>query len=309
MMRFVKETLLKDWRLKITSILLALILWQFVRGDAGAERVITIPLEAQIPRDMEITNERPTSVDVTLRGAVSNMWLGQPIPTCLVDLRGASQGEHVVPLMPDNVQIPRASGIEVLKVNPARVTLFLESTMSREVPILVPVHGEPARGYEFYSKTIKPASVVITGPRSHLERVREVSTEAVSLNDLKQFTRMFVSLNIRDAMVRASISSPIEVDIQVGPLRKVFTMQLPVLTADSSFTTVPHEISVQLLVPPDFDTSLIPPALRAMAMTPNPEKLPCREKLDVRFVGKLDPGVTIKDIEPNEVYVRKAGKR
>jgi len=93
MKRFFQELLLENWSLKLTAVLLSLILWLFVRGEPGPERVVAVPLEVLLPRQMEITNQRPTSVEVTMRGAAfSNMLFSQPLPTCIIDLQDAKEG-------------------------------------------------------------------------------------------------------------------------------------------------------------------------------------------------------------------------
>ena len=156
MKRFAKEYLLENWTLKATSLLLALILWLFVRGEPGGpERVVSVPLEVQLPRLMEITNERPNTVEVTLRGAM-NTWFNQPLPTCVVDLQGYGEGRHVIPLTPETVRTAKGSGIEVMQVTPARVTLVLERTISREVPITVPVAGSLLTATSFTENSCGP---------------------------------------------------------------------------------------------------------------------------------------------------------
>src|SRR5512143_3534125 len=142
MKRFIAEYVLENWSLKMTALLLSLVLWMFVRGEPGPERVVAVPLEVQLSRNMEITNQRPTSVEVTMRGAAfSNMLFNQPLPTCIIDLQGLKQGRHVITLNTENIRIPKGSGIEVLQVNPARVTVVLEQTVSKEVPITIPIRG------------------------------------------------------------------------------------------------------------------------------------------------------------------------
>ncbi len=216
----IQEYLLQNWTLKVTAILLSFVLWLFVRGEPGPERVVPgVPLEVEVPRQMEITNKHPTSVEVTLRGmAFSDLWLSQPIPTtCMIDLSEAKEGEHVIILTPENVKIPKGSGIEVTQVNPARVDLVLEATMSKEVPITVPVRGEPSHGFEIYGRSSTPSAVIITGPRSHIDPVREISTEVVSIKGQKQPVRVFVGLDIKDNWVRTSLANPVQVDILIGP--------------------------------------------------------------------------------------------
>ncbi len=309
MKRLIQEYLLENWSLKLTAILLSLVLWLFVRGEPGPERVVAVPLEVQVPRHMEIINERPTSVEVTMRGAAfSNMWFSQPLPTCIIDLQGSQEGEHAINLTPENVKVPKGSGIEVLQVNPARVTLVLEKTISKEVPISVPVRGEPARGFEIYGRFSRPASTIVTGPRSHIDPLREISTESISINGLKQSARFYVSLNIKDNAVRTSAANPVQVDIQIGPRRKMLTVaQVPVATDDPAYAASPRHIAVQVIGPADSVENLTPLDFSAVVPTKGLEtsKLPVRAKPQVRIVNNPAGIIAVKEVTPAEVTVRK----
>ena len=313
MKRFIKEYVLENWSLKATAVLLSLIIWLFVRGEPGPERVVSVPLEVQVPRQMEITHERPTSVEVTMRGAAfSSMWFSQPLPTCVVDLQGANEGEHVITLTPENVKTSKGSGIEVLQVNPARVTLVLEQTASKEVPIVVPVRGEPASGFDVYGRFSKPPTIVITGPRSRIEPVREIPAEAVSISGQKQPVRFFVALNIKDNAIRTPLNNPVQVDIQIGPRRKLFTVaQVPVVTDDPTYMISPKQIAVQVLAPADSAAELAPADFRAFVSTKNLNAAPpVKTKPQVGIVNnKLSGDVIIKDVYPSEVVIRKDKKR
>jgi len=314
MRRLIHEYILENWSLKLTALLLALMLWMIVRSEPGLERVIRgVPLEIQLPRHMEITKEEPTSVEVTVRGAaLSDLILSQPVPTtCLIDLSGAAEGEHVITLTPENVRISKGSGIEVIQVNPARVTMMLERTVSKEVPITVPVRGELARGFEIYARISKPASTIITGPRSHIEPVREIPTEVVSISEQKQSTRFFVGLNIKDNFIRTSTPTPIQVDIQVGPRRRVFTIgQIPLTMDDDTYTTVPKQVSVQVIAPPMIAEELTPSDFRAFVSARGVEaaKLPAKMKPAVTILNNPGNTIAMKEVWPAEVSVQKKKK-
>jgi YbbR domain-containing protein len=314
MMRFIKNLLLENWNLKTTALLLALILWLFVRGEPGAITVVDVPLEIQVPPSMEITNERPATIEVTMRGtALSKTWFGrQPLPSCIIDLQGAQEGEHVTSLTPDNIKVPAGSGIEVLQVNPTRITLVLERTISKEVPIVVPVLDEPPRGFEIYSKTSIPPSVVITGPRSHVDPVEEISTEAVSLSNLKESARFSVNLDFNSDSLRSSITGPVQVDVRIGPIRKLFTIaHVPVIPDDDSFAVTPKEISVQVLAPIESGGDIDAADFSAIVETENLDTsiLPVKATPTVKLTERLDENVVIRDIKPSGVSVDKASQR
>jgi YbbR domain-containing protein len=314
MRRILKEYVLENWSLKLTALLLATMLWLIVRSEPGLERVIRgVPLEVQLPRHMEITKEDPTSVEVTVRGAaLSDLFLSQPVPTtCLVDLSGAKEGEHVITLTPENVKISKGSGIEVMQVNPARVTLIMEQTVSKEVPITVPVRGEPFRGFEVYGRNSKPGTIIITGPRTHVEPVRDVSTEVIQINDQKQPVRAFVGLNIRDNFIRTSATNPIQVDVQIGPRRKLYTVgAVPVTIDNDTYAAAPKQISVQVVAPAQMPEDLTASDFRAFVNTRNMDlsKLPVKVKPVVTVLNNSGNTITVKEVWPTEVSLQKKKK-
>jgi YbbR domain-containing protein len=270
--------------------------------------VITVPLEVRIPQGMEITNERPSSVDVTVRGAVPGSWFGQAVPSCVIDMQAFGEGEHVVPLTPDNVRIPRASGLVVLKVNPARVSLVLEKTISKEVPVIVATRGSPAAGFDVYGKSASPNIILITGPRSHVDRIKEIATDPVSLAGQKQSIRTFANLNIRDNTVRSTPVGPIEVRVFLGVHREPVTIaRVPIRLDSDQYTATPARIAVELLVPTNYTGSLTANDVSATVATGTfaEDSLPARVKPEVKLVTSLDPAIIIEDVQPAEVTLRK----
>ena len=56
--------------LKGLSIAVAALLWLVISGQEIAERAIRVPLEySNLPRDLEMTGDTPTVVDVRVRGS------------------------------------------------------------------------------------------------------------------------------------------------------------------------------------------------------------------------------------------------
>jgi YbbR domain-containing protein len=315
MKRLIQEYILENWSLKTTAVLLAAILWLFVRGEPGPERIVPgVPLEVQVPRQMEVINKRPSNVEVTMRGsAFSDLWLSRTVPTtCVVDLSGAKEGEHVVTLTAENVRIPKGSGIEVIQVNPARVTLVLEATVSKEVPITIPILGEPLHGFEMYGRSSNPSSVILTGPRTRVNLIRDVSTEVISVKGQKQPVRAFVGLNIMDPSVRASTTNLVQVDIQIGTRLKQSTVPaVPLVIDDSSYVVSPRQVAIALMAPADASEELRPDNFQALVVTKNLDlsRLPARAVPRVSIVHNPSNIMTIKGVLPPEVTITKRKKK
>jgi YbbR domain-containing protein len=313
MKRFIKEFLLENWSLKATAILLSLILWLFVKGEPGPESVVRVPIQVLLPRQMESTNERPSMIEVTMRGAAfSSMWFGQPLPNCIINLQDKKEGEHLIPLSTDNIQVPKGSGIEVLQVNPAKVSITLQRTISKSIPITVPIQGAPAHGFEIYGKQIKPSSIIVTGPRSYIEPLRQVFTEPVSINGQKQSVRLFVDLNLKDSAIRTSPNNPVQIDIQIGPHRKIYTIsQIPVVVNNPDLATTPSQLSIKVEAPENLIPQLSPADFSVTIDTKNlnVNDTPVRVKPDIRLAKNWNGSVEIKEAIPSEVIVRPAARK
>jgi len=307
-MKSLREMLLANWGLKLTSIFLAFFLWLAVQGEPPAERVVTIPLEVVLPPDMEITGERPNTVDVTLRGSPSSMGLQQRLPTCRIDLQDQGEGIHVETLTPENVRLPRTSGIMVVSIRPARVRLVLERTISREIPIRV-TRGDPPLTLEVYGVSVTPPTATIIGPRSHVERVREVRTESVPLSNQKESFRTLVRLAVEDSLIHVEPMGPVEVAVQLGVRRQLHTVTRVPLTADDpEVTVIPSRVTVSVLMPATTERTLGAADLDARVTTRGvgPGLKSFQAKPEVKLKVPAGPGVSIMEIKPAEVTVRRA---
>ena len=308
MKQFLRGFFLGDWQLKTASLFIALTLWLFVRGEPGHERVIAVQLEVRKPQQMETISQLPSSVEVTMRGSsVSNAWSSQLPPTCIVDLQNAAEGEHVVTLSPDNIRISQRGGIEILRIAPARLTIILEATVSKEVPIVVPIDGGPPKGFEIYNQIIQPSSVILTGARSRVVPITEVETLPIALEEQRKPGRFFVNLNLQDSSIRSSEESPVQVQIAIGPVRKLHTIdKIPVTVEGGEYSFAPEQVSVQVLAPPEYIESISADDFKAVVRSGafDPTQFPSLGKLTVQMLKGSDGATVIKAITPPEITIK-----
>src|SRR5215475_12243872 len=163
-MQSAKHLLVNNWPLKITSLLLATMLWAAVTNRTASEIGLEVPLEYRnIPGQTEITGDVTNTVQVRLRGS-SNVIKGisaRDVATT-VDLGGMRTGEKIVALSPHNVQAP--FGAEVIRVTPSSVRFTLERTLTKTVPIVLTLLGQPENGYAVGKTLVSPTAVEAEGP-------------------------------------------------------------------------------------------------------------------------------------------------
>ena len=176
-----KEFLTRNWLAKLFSLLLAAMLWIAIASETSSEVEMTGKLQYQnIPEQLEVTDETADTVEVRLRGSANLIKEVMPQEVAVsLNLANMRAGESVVQLTAQNIQVP--FGIEVVRVNPSRVQLSLERSISKMVPVMAHLAGQPAKGSEVKDVTIVPNMVEVRGPESRLRLLEGVSTEPVDI--------------------------------------------------------------------------------------------------------------------------------
>ncbi len=307
-MSVIREILLRNWSLKLSSVLLALALWWVVRGESSAERIITVPLEIRVPRNMVIVNERPSTVEVTVRGVAGSNWFSQTAPICIIDLQGEGEGVHIVQLTEQNVRIPRTSGLEVIALRPMRLSVILERTISRDVPIRT-VLGPPPEGFDVYSTSLAYPTVLLTGPRSRVDPIKEVQTETINLTGHEAPFTALGDIDVKDPLIHISPPGPVEVKIDLGVHRRLQNIaSIPVVLNTKDWIATTRFVSATVLVPVSHTPELSAKDFAATVTVGNLDATQKTAKLrpEVKLLNINDPAIVIKEIRPVEVTVRRA---
>ena len=115
------------------------------KREQTVERSLRAPLELRNrPSQLELVEDPPSTVDVRVRGAAS--LLSQLTPSDVVaelDLSFAKTGRRYFPVTRAQVRVP--FGVEVADITPGTISLRFEPSLSRRVPVVPMLDGEPAR--------------------------------------------------------------------------------------------------------------------------------------------------------------------
>jgi YbbR domain-containing protein len=160
----VRPLVLQNMTLKLVSLALATLLWFVIAGEKTSEMGLTVPVELKnFPKDLELTGDAVNAVEVRLRASPSIIQsLGPGDVSAHVDLTGVQEGEHIVNLTGDSIRIP--FGVKVVRINPSTLTLNLERTVQKMVPVRPRLLGRPAPGHEVAEVTSAPPEVRVAGP-------------------------------------------------------------------------------------------------------------------------------------------------
>lgn len=159
------------------SFVLATALWLYVsdkQNPGYIDFAQPLPISPNLPIGYTVTNNLP---QVHIRYTTDNPSLGVTTTSfqASVNLSGGGAGTHVhVP-----VQVIADTGITTAKVSPAFVTVVVEQTLIKRIPVVAHYLELPGSNYNAGTAQVTPSTVTISGPRS---LVSQVTQAAVDLN-------------------------------------------------------------------------------------------------------------------------------
>lgn len=203
--------------LKFLSVAIAVALWFAVAGEQTVERSLRVPLALQNqPEQLELVDAPPAQVDVRVRGASSLLsHLAPGDVVAMVDLSTARAGRRIFPVTRSHVRAP--FGVDVTQVTPGTISLRFEPSLTKRVPVVPVVEGEPAPGYTVGQVTTEPPSVEVVGAESSLRHLKEATTEPVSVNKASQRVRETVNIGVSDSTIRLKTPAVATITVQVFP--------------------------------------------------------------------------------------------
>lgn len=209
--------LLQNMPLKLVSLALAALLWFVIAGEKTSEMGLSVPVELKnFPKDLELTGDAVNAVEVRLRASPSMIQsLGAGDVSAHVDLTGVEEGEHIVNLTEDSIRVP--FGVKVVRINPSTLTLTLERTVQKVVPVRVRLLGRPAAGLEVAEVSSSPPEVRVAGPKSRVQEVEGAFTEPVSVEAAQATVVESVNIGVDDPLLRIQGSARVRVTARVAP--------------------------------------------------------------------------------------------
>ena len=211
--------------LKVLAIALATVLWLTVAGEHVVERTLRVPLEFRnVPQALEIVGTTPDTVDVRVRGSSALLSRVQPGEiVAVLDLSAARPGPRIFAIRNDEVRAP--FGIEIAQIVPATLSLDLQKSSRRTVPVIPATQGDPAPGFVVGDVSAEPPTVDIIGPESRVRQIAQATTEPVSVAGAQSRVRDVVNIGVIDSSVRLAQpqNATVIVDVVPAPMERQIT--------------------------------------------------------------------------------------
>jgi YbbR domain-containing protein len=199
--------------LKVISLILAIILWVFVKSKSGGEVGLVVPLEFyRVPSNLIVTNVTDEAINVRITGSVIQL---QRLPTreirARIDLSRARPGTNSFDILPDNFNISK--DLDITQISPSSVKIELDNVIEKMVHVKPVVQGKPARGYRVSKIAVEPPFINLQGAEGQLTKLKEIMTEEVDVSDLKDTIEVEVPLRIADLRLKKAVKRTVKVTI------------------------------------------------------------------------------------------------
>jgi YbbR domain-containing protein len=168
--------------MKLLSLLLALALWIFVRGEKQKELNVNIPVKYQnLPTGMMMVGDYPDMIKLKLRGPKSRMAKldDKFFTTYIIDLDGIKPGQNPYWIYAEDFKVP--FGISVDRIQPQSFQINVAKSSYKSVPVTANLVGEPLEGYVVKSVKVDPPQVQIRSYNDLLNRISAFKTVSIDL--------------------------------------------------------------------------------------------------------------------------------
>lgn len=164
----------KDNWIRLLALCMAIILWFYVsieQNPVTDMNINYIPLTIQDLPSGYVLEGAPETVNIRVRGNRSTTGLlhRSDFKTYLEIPAGVEPGQLTLP-----VQVLPPPGVEVTRVTPREVTVQIDQVITKAVPVVVNLTGDPAPGLQLDQPVVEPARVELQGPQKVLAAIDQV---------------------------------------------------------------------------------------------------------------------------------------
>lgn len=309
--------LIRNWRLKLAALGLAVFLWAIVRTDpVSTTTVISAPVVVDLSGNPEWATAappEPARVSVHVRGAARDIQRLQSSDVVIrVPMATVTGMDTVVALRPGWSNVDGALTVE--RIEPQEVGISFERLDSAARPVSLRTTGElPDRQALAQPLQLSPVVVRVRGPVGTLAAADSIPIVPLDLSEVRGTGEYPVALDTAGLPALAFATTTVSVRVRLEPLEETELPSVPVVFGDETPEALRSELSVS---PPLIRVSLrggrariaqvTVPELHGEVVGPFIETMVPGEvrRVPVRLLGV--PGLVEAVAHPDSVLVSRA---
>ncbi len=203
-------------RYKISALLLSFLTWYLVQSGEILEIDRRASITVHVPEGYIVAGEGIKLKDVTLKG--SRLLLGEYVSGILeADLYITERAIKKYRLRIGKEHFKNWDDRVELIVHDPYVNVSVDEVYSKNIPIKEVTQGIPAESFSIEKVQMEPSSIVVTGAKSEILKLKEIYTETIDIDGLQQSKSIEVPLATKGAdSSLAFAQETVKVNVQIG---------------------------------------------------------------------------------------------
>lgn len=307
---FLKKNLL----LKILSLLFALLIWFIVTKEEKSILQLTAPLELRnLPYNLIISNNYPSKIDLRIQGSKSTLTnLAAGDVTVSLDISKGNIGKNRFFLRIENVKHP--FGTEILLIEPSIIPINIQKKLQKIIPLRLKIEGKPKKGFKVTETNLEPKWVTVVGPEKEIEKIKEIKTETINVDNQHQTLTKEVSPIITSPRISLVTTEKIRAEVKIKEIditRKLSKVPIKIIPSDFKMDYNPKTVEVILKGPQSIirglDNTQIIAEINITGLAPASKDYKLTPHL--KFTSQVPKSVMVKRIIPPTIDVRIYSKK
>ncbi len=293
----------ENFALKLIAALMTSALWlSATKQDAIPFVLRGVPINYQgLREDLVIANgNEAREVTLRVRGPRDVVERLRPESFVItVPLDGKNSGDRVI-ILREDAHIAKPANVEILEIEPSRLTLSLERQVNRQVDIRPNFRGTLPVDCEIAEYQVSPPATVLRGPESQVYALQSVGTETIWLNIHDRSFAERYKVDVKDPRIEIVGAQEVEVKVTIRPV--IARRRLDVILDAPGAPATRIEVTVE--GPKSIVEKLRGRDFQALIGDEGLPERPSRRPVVIRPPADLEGRVSIVTVSPGDVSYR-----
>ena len=291
--------------LKLISLLIAFLLWQYILNGQAIEFESEIKINYILPEKIVFKDLPPELIKVKLLGPRRLLKKIEVDQELVVNLnrpgQKGSKGNVLWPISLNEINYPY--GVKIISVEPSELDLDLDNMASQKFSITPVFINEMPENTMLDNWKINRPTVTLEGPRDILKAIKNIPTKPIDRQLLVASGEIKIQLDLPDSRFKVKESGDLLLNYGVKSVSEnvVFDqMKIRFITSRPSFSPETRFVTLVLKVPQQYNLQDLKKMIRVVADIPEESSGVTTVKLE----AKVPENVQVIQVKPSNVRVK-----